>query len=83
MTPEELNPYYREIAPGVMVDVYDVLDAFGVTNPAIAHAAKKLLLAGVRTGGKPPAKDYGEAIKAIQRGMELDAKAIARDTPPG
>lgn len=37
------NKYLREIKPGVWVDVYDVLSAWGVTNPALQHLIKKAL----------------------------------------
>ena len=37
---KSINKYKRKIN-GVDADVYDVLIAFGVTNPAIAHAVKK------------------------------------------
>lgn len=57
----------------VVVDVYDVLKAFNVTNPAIAHAVKKLLKAGDR-GYKDIQQDYNEAIASIQRGVELEAR---------
>ncbi len=66
--------YSREIASGVRVDVYDVLDAFGVTNPAISHAAKKLLIPGQRTDGKPVIQELEEAIVATQRAIELERK---------
>ena len=38
-----MSKYDKEINLGVVVDVYDVLEAFGVTCPARAHAIKKLL----------------------------------------
>ncbi len=68
----DFSKYYKEIKPGVVVDVYDVVWAFKVTNPAIAHAAKKLLLSGQRTGGKSIEQDLREAIVAIERGIELE-----------
>ena len=68
------NNYLREIKPGVMVDVYDVLVAFGVTNPAIAHALKKLLCPGQR-GQKSRRQDLLEAGVALQRAIELEDSA--------
>jgi hypothetical protein len=58
----------------VHLDVYDVLVAFAVTCPAVQHAAKKLLCAGLR-GHKDRAKDLREAIKSIERAVELAANA--------
>lgn len=52
--------YQREIAPGIFVDIYDVLEAWGVSCPARQHAIKKLLAAGQR-GHKSEVKDLQEA----------------------
>lgn len=65
------SKYHREIKPGVLIDVYDVIAAFGVTNPADAHAIKKLLMAGQR-GHKNGETDRREAIQAIERAIELE-----------
>ncbi len=40
------SKYHREIKPGVFVDVYDVLHAWGVINPALQHLIKKALQPG-------------------------------------
>lgn len=53
------------------VDVYAVLEAFGVTCPAIGHAIKKLLCAGQRGKGDSKADLIG-AIAAINRAIELE-----------
>lgn len=39
--PEADNKYLHEIKPGVFVDVYDVLMAWSVTNPALQHLIKR------------------------------------------
>jgi hypothetical protein len=65
------NKYLREIKPGVEVDVYDVLAAFRVTNPAVAHAIKKMLCPGQR-GHKSPRQDLLEAQVALARAIELE-----------
>ena len=54
-------------------DVYDVLDAFGVTCPATAHAVKKLLCAGQR-GHKDRLTDLQEAAAALTRAVELEGE---------
>ena len=64
------NKYQRAIK-GVTVDVYDVLVAFGVTCPAMAHAIKKMLMPGQR-GSKDAEQDKREAIQAIERSIELN-----------
>lgn len=65
------NKYEREIKPGVWVDVYSVLVAFNVTNPADAHAIKKMLMPG-RRGTKDSIQDREEAIASIKRAIEIE-----------
>lgn len=65
-----LGKYQREIN-GVVVDVYDILRAYGVTCPAVAHAVKKLLLPGQR-GAKSVMEDLEEANRSIERAIELE-----------
>jgi hypothetical protein len=72
--PLPITDYRREIAPGVLVDVYDVLVAFNVTCPATAHAIKKLLCAGQR-GAKGLQQDLIEVRPALERAIELAARA--------
>lgn len=66
------NKYQREIKPGVFVDVYDVLQAFAVTNPALQHLVKKALAVGQR-GHKDAAEDLQDIIDSALRAKELDA----------
>ena len=52
------------------IDVYDVLQAFDVTCPAIQHAVKKLL----RCGNKPGEAELDEirgAITSLNRAVEM------------
>lgn len=60
---------------GIIVDVYCVLDAFGVTDQALGHAIKKLLCAGLR-GLKPQRQDLEEAIQSIQRSITLSEQDL-------
>lgn len=72
-TPGEGNgrsKYHREIRPGVWVDVYDVLAAFGVQNPALQHLVKKALAPGQR-GHKTRAEDLDEIVASAIRAKEL------------
>ena len=62
---------YKKKCKGIEIDVYDVLKAFNVVNPAIQHAIKKLLAGGQR-GYKDVEQDYNEAIQSIKRGIELE-----------
>jgi hypothetical protein len=65
------NKYQRRIKLDVWVDVYDVLKAFNVTNPATQHAIKKLLAGGQR-GHKDLLQDLNEAHASISRAIELE-----------
>lgn len=54
----------------IEVDVYDVLRAFAVTDPAIQHAVKKLLCTGNR-GHKDRKQDLEEAVQSIERAIDV------------
>lgn len=78
-TPDRGRKYHRTITQtiagdthgcSVVVDVYDVLRAFGVTCPAVQHAIKKLLCPGLR-GQKTAAQDIDEAANSCWRAIEL------------
>lgn len=64
------SKYSKRIGKEV-VDVYDVLMAFNVTNPATQHAIKKLLMPGNR-GHKDKITDLKEAHQSIARAIELE-----------
>jgi hypothetical protein len=65
---------YKGITYG-QVDVYAVLEAFGVTCPAVAHAIKKLLCPGAR-GTKTKRQDIKESKDAIIRAFEMEDTRI-------
>jgi hypothetical protein len=74
-----MNKYTREITQTladedqgftISVDVYDVLRAFNVTDPAIQHAIKKLLCTGIR-GHKDSRQDLEEAVQSIERALDV------------
>jgi hypothetical protein len=64
------SKYHVQIK-GQWVDVYDILSAYGVTNPADAHAIKKMLCPGQR-GAKDGIQDRKEAIVSLQRAIKLE-----------
>lgn len=68
------NKYQREIKPGVFVDVYDVLKAWGVRNPALQHLIKKALAVGQR-GHKDTAEDLQDIVDSAVRAKEIDTQA--------
>lgn len=65
-----MSKYHKRIRTET-VDVYDVLTAYGVTCPAVAHAVKKLLMPGQR-GAKDRLQDLNEAKQSIERAIELE-----------
>ena len=64
------NHYFKNVAHLESLDVYRVLQLFGVTDPCLQHAIKKLLCAGLR-GVKNQGKDIQEAIDSLQRALEM------------
>jgi hypothetical protein len=67
----ERSKYHREIKPGVWVDVYDVLHAWGVKNPALQHLIKKALQPGER-GHKTKEQDMADIVASALRARELE-----------
>lgn len=68
---ERRSKYHREIKPGVWVDVYDVLVAWSVTNPALQHLIKKALQPGER-GHKDVEQDLQDILHSAKRAIELN-----------
>lgn len=66
--------YYKDVSHLHEVDVYAVHQLFGIADPsgAIQHASKKLLLSGVRTGGKTVYEDIREARDTLNRWLEMN-----------
>ena len=73
------NTYTRTIR-GTHLDVYDVMRAYEVTDPAIAHAVKKLLVPGGRSGGKSRLQDLLEAYISIENAIDWEAENNADDS---
>lgn len=81
---ESGSKYLRDIPANIdgKVDVYAVLDAFGVTCPARQHAIKKLLCSGLR-GKASEQQDLKEARDAIDRSIQIYlSKSIPNATWP-
>lgn len=56
-----------------IVDVYDVLKAFEVTDPALQHLIKKALCVGIR-GHKDKSQDLKDIFDSSIRAIELNLK---------
>lgn len=65
-----INKYQRE-CKGMNIDVYDVLKAFDVRNPALSHLLKKALATGQR-GHKNLETDLRDIIASSIRALELE-----------
>lgn len=68
--------YYKAVPPSVSpeeVDTYAINLMFPVDDPTgcILHARKKLLIPGVRSGGKSMLKDVTEARDTLNRYIAL------------
>lgn len=79
----ERYPAYYRPCPFSHIDVYRVLQLFEVKDDsgALHHAIKKLLLAGVRTGGKPVTKDIEEARDTLNRYLEMQRETETAQQP--
>lgn len=81
------NKYHRPI-PGagsskgesILVDVYSVIEAFGVQEPGMQQAIKKILCARIRGKGDRR-QDIQEAIDALTRQLEIEDNRNARNQP--
>lgn len=77
------NKYNREIfgldGTVTTVDVYRVLDAFHVADPATQHAIKKLLCLGLR-GHKDYLTDLNDSIDSLQKAKELYGQKMIHES---
>ena len=74
-----MSKYDREIigidGTVTTVDVYRVLDAFCVSDPATQHAIKKMLCTGLR-GHKDYLTDLNDSIDSLQKAKELYGQKV-------
>ena len=75
VTPVNLNKkydkYFKDVSGLDEIDIYMILSLYQVTDHAIGHAIKKLLLAGDRTGGKSSMDDLVEARDTLTRKLDM------------
>lgn len=69
--PRKHAHYFRSVEHLSEIDIYRMLDLFGVTDQALGHAIKKLVAPGGRGAGKDFRKDVQEAIDTLQRRLEM------------
>lgn len=76
------NTYRKSVMEYEYIDVYRVLELYGVKCHAIGHAVKKLLCAGER-GAKGCEQDLREALLSIERALEMRGEDGAKDADDG
>ncbi len=82
MSERKHRHYFKRVAHLESVDVYRVLLLWGVTDPCLQHAIKKLLCAGQR-GAKSAEKDVREAVDSCLRWEEMRAEDSAKSPQDG
>ena len=73
MSEQNHEHYFKDVTHLKTIDVYRVLDLFGVLNPCVQHAVKKLLCSGQR-GVKDTRQDVQEAITSLLRYLEMQTE---------
>jgi hypothetical protein len=68
----QYSKYFRDVSRLDSIDVYEVHRLFTVEDHALCHASKKILLAGMRTGGKTMEEDIREARDTLTRWLEME-----------
>jgi hypothetical protein len=73
---EKYGAYQKDVRHLDTIDVYETHRLFNVedTSGCIQHASKKLLLSGVRTGGKTKLQDIEEARDTLNRWLEMERR---------
>ena len=69
----EYKHYQKSVEHLKWIDVYRVLVLFGVSNPCLQHAIKKLLCKGIR-GVKDERRDVEEAVSSLVRYLEMQTE---------
>lgn len=70
------NSYHNAQFKGAKIDPYRIFRIYGVTDPAIQHAVKKLLRFGRGNGGKGGRQDVEEAIASLNRWIEMEEEDL-------
>lgn len=79
---ERYPKYHKDTRGMTSIDVYAVHMLFDLQDPSgcLHHASKKLLLSGVRTGGKSNVEDIKEARDTLTRWLELNKVDVVERT---
>jgi hypothetical protein len=73
---EKYAAYQKDVRKLDSIDVYETHRLFAIDDPSgcLQHASKKLLLSGVRTGGKTKLQDIEEARDTLNRWLEMERR---------
>ncbi len=74
----EHSHYHKDVSHLKTIDIYRLLELFGVTDQALGHAIKKLLCAGQRGAGKTFEQDVREAVDTLNRRLQMLAEDANR-----
>ena len=66
--------YYKNVSNLDWIDVYRVIDLFGVKDACLQHAIKKLLVTGGRDGNKSSEQDVRDVIASCNRWLEMQVE---------
>jgi hypothetical protein len=70
MSERKHSHYFKNVENLSTIDVYRVIELFGITDPCIAHALKKLAVTGGR-GSKSIEQDVQDVIDTLIRWKEM------------
>lgn len=65
------NHYFKDVSHLNKIDVYRIIELYGITNPCVGHALKKMLCTGNRSGGKTYEQDLREAVDSLNRALQM------------
>lgn len=63
--------YFKNVSHLNEIDVYRVIELFGIVDPCLQHAVKKLLVTGGRDGNKSKDQDVLDVIASCNRWLEM------------
>lgn len=73
-TMKKHSHYYKDVSHLNEIDVYRVIELFGVVDPCLQHSVKKLLVTGGRDGNKSKEQDVKDVIASCNRWLEMQAE---------
>lgn len=81
---KEFNHYFKDVRHLDYVDVYRVCELFGIADPCLQHALKKLLCTGnrgVKASVATPERDIKEVIASCTRWLEMQQENSDKPLP--